>query len=613
MVIEGRGRSHDSDAPPGDLTSDAGARQPGTGGGNLSGATAASGRRTRRPTGSAVQPCPLAQRVRLVEIVEVVTQGGRETTRPVAAREQFINLDAQVNPTESHPDYGREIRLKARVMWAAGDLTRRPIATKNIYWYATAAAGNRAGLTGNELPAIGGSSSPLRASSPTATDAEGWTSVVTLRLSTYGGDEFTAHATEDSNYTGGLPAGPYTVWRRFWFQVTEMQDGQGGVFALTAPVSAPMITSYQAVFIRMEEEGPRTRVAHRDNLRDQALRAAHAAPQFRANDKVPFKCHVVALDHASDISDKRITGTLTAPSAQTGEIHLWTREPGAYSWKVRARCRRSGAVSFWHCNRSVPACPGHDRSGHTCDGPANATWRCGASACPSHSQPSHVCREGVWHCGRTTPACPGHSRRWHRCAADSGTSWNCGAQHCPGHRSRGDQCGAYWQEIPNAALTLSAPGAEAGMRRVLINLSAGPILPTATRLVEIELVVRECDYTLGWGGGARGIYLCAGNLREIEPAANWTTFQRNTFVHEIGHGLGLVNKTPAAAGAHNAWEETAADHGHHCIRGAATCAMYWANSTTRVITFHRDADLTGCHDHLRRQDFSRTPMAHWSR
>ena len=591
------------------MTAGSGAPTSGSGTG-LAEAITASDSRSRRPVDCATQPCPLADTVHLTEIVEVVTHGGRTATRPVAAREQYINLDDQVDPGTAHPEYGREIRLKARMMWAGGDLSRRPIPTKTIYWYVTAGATNRAGLTGNELPAINGASSPLHASTPT--DAEGWTSVVTLRLSTYGGDQFTAHATRDSHYTGGLAAGAFTVWRKFWYQMTEMARPSPSTARFTVPaaVITGFNTAYARVFARFAEERARTHVAHRDNLRDHGARGNYMNPVFRNNHKVPYKCHVASIDYASDIGQKTVSDAMRAATAQTGWIKLWNRGSGTHPWKIRARYRRGFFV--WHCNRVTPACSGHNSPSDRCPQVSGAKWKCRSNTCPRiHSQAEHNCSHGPWTCRRTSPACGTHGARGDTCPRVEGAHWTCNAVGCPGHSQPSHNCDAPWQDIPDSAMSVVTHGTQPGWKGININLSSLTPPPSAAHPVQYELVVREYEGTYGWGGGSTLVSLCVGCVEGLELTANQTTLLTDILVHEIGHALGLINLPPAGSSAHNAWKDPVASHGRHCARPTTQCIMWYTVDTTTTTRFHLSSGGTGCHDYLRRQEFARGNMAHW--
>lgn len=577
-------------------------------GGGLGAASGDAESRSRRPTTSSSEPCPETQRVRLVELVEVVTHSGTTTTRAPVSRDQFINLDDRVDAATAHPDYGRRIRLKARVEWVAGD-RNRPLTGKTVYWYATAGGSNKAGLLGNErggFTTVG--SAAMRFSSNTGED--GWTPVVSFYLSRYGGDEFTISATDNSSYTGGRDAGPLTVWRKFWYQVTEMAAEDGSLLDLPAAVTTPFEAGYRAVYMRFLEEGTRARANHVANLPTGRNRNREAQPHLDENDHVPFKLHIMTIDLASRFGDHTVSDTMTTATYESPNwLFLWLRGDEPRPWFVRARFRPAGDL-VWHCGRRTPACPGHGSRRHSCSNSSGTAWHCGARDCSGrHSSKHHRCDDGVWHCTRTRPACPGHSSHSHQCRANSGTSWNCGERNCPAHSRRGDTCSRAWQDIPDDKLSLVTRPGRRGFKKVAIDFSSGPVTPTSTLPVEFEVVVKKAtQVALGWGGGSPSIYLCTGTLRDWFERSDWDDVQESDLVHEGGHALGMLNMTPSPGHAHDAWEDP--DDDNHCVELPADCVMYKFSSTTRATTFHLDGD-TGCHDSLRRQDYSRGSMSHW--
>ena len=443
------------------------------------------------------------------------------------------------------------------------------------------------------------------------TDRNGWTPVVEFYLSRYGGDEFTIHATEDSSYRGGMSAGPYTVWRKFWYQVTEMQQPEGGgVYELPAAVKSAFESAYSAVYMRFEEQEPRRRSRHADNLVADSARRAHVRPFFRADDLVPFKLHIATIDYASEISERRVTATMRNPLYQTPDTYwLWMRGGGTHPWKVRARYRRTGDL-VWHCRRRSPACPGHTSPSHRCDHVEGAVWDCGERNCPGHTSPSHRCPEGVWHCHRRRPACPGHSSPRHKCENVEGAVWDCGERNCPGHRSPRDRCARDWQDIPDDRLSVVPAPSARGWKAIRVDFTHGPERVSGTNPVEIELVFRHCAFVaLGWGGGSSAIFLCMGTT--LDSYTGTTADQRlsSILTHEGGHALGLVNMPPSPAHAHDAWET----HDNHCDRPPSECVMWYQITADSGTDFHLAGDGTGCHDALRRQDYSRGSMGHWSR
>lgn len=567
-------------------------------------------------TAPAIMPasrCDAADRIIVVELVEVVAHGGSTTTRATAGRRQFINLDDRVDSGTAHPEFGRRITLKARVEWSSGDRSR-PLAGHSVYWRITAAAGNKTGLPDEGRAGFDSAgSNTLRKS--TTTDNQGWTPTVDVFLSAYSGDGFDVYATENSGHAGGLRAGPYQVWKKFWYQVTEMRDGTAtGIYDLPAAVTTALETGYRASFIELEEQGPRTRANHVSNLENHRDRRNVANPHFRNDSFCPFKAQITTIDwsgtahHDEDVSD-----VMTAATWESQYFLLWRHDSGARPWKRRAQYRLTEGLK-WPCRRV--GCPrDHDRRGDRCWDLAGRRWNCGAQGCPgTHHDPTDVCSEpgAIFHCNRVTPPCGGHPGRSDVCP--TGTAWNCGELHCPGnHAGSTDVCGGTtrWTDIPDANLSEQAHPTQRGFKKVVVNFGSGPVYPSAMRRVEIRFRIRRAadSIALGWGGGCQQFFLCTGALRDINPSSDWNPMQSSDCVHELGHALGLVNMAPSARRAHDVWLDRS--HANHCNKPPAGCTMFWQSSTTRATTFHMDGGV-GCADHLRRQDFSRSIMtSHW--
>src|SRR5262249_27219545 len=137
----------------------------------------------------------------------------------------FINMAA----ADDHPEFTRKIKLKARVRWKGGDPSRS-LAGKSVHWYVTAGGSNRGSLTPASLK-HGYDSDGGAEHKDSSTDSDGWTPVVEFHTSQYGGDQFTCSATLNADYTGGLQAGAYTVWRRIFYEVDCMNRVDGGTFS----------------------------------------------------------------------------------------------------------------------------------------------------------------------------------------------------------------------------------------------------------------------------------------------------------------------------------------------------------------------------------------------
>jgi hypothetical protein len=287
----------------------------------------------------AVPPVAPPGKVKVVELVEVYTDGGAEKTAPLHGRKQYVNLDDKVDSGTAHPEYGRIIQCKARLAWVSGDA--KSLAGEKVYWYCKAGGGNKAGLTGNELEgydAPGGAKQKM-----TTTDDKGWTPIVKFHLSLYGGDTFEICATEDAGYAGGRMSGPYAVWRRFWYQVTEMKDGAGGVFDLPVGVTSAFEAGYKTVFMEYEEKTPRNQADHKDNLPSGADRKTEAMKYFSADAHSPFKCHIMTIDYAqTDTELKDLEDTLTGLSWTAPSWLLLWKFGGTLPWKVTAQYMPSG-------------------------------------------------------------------------------------------------------------------------------------------------------------------------------------------------------------------------------------------------------------------------------
>jgi hypothetical protein len=560
----------------------------------------------------------LSNTVRIVEIKEVVTHAGVASLLAMAGRRQFINLDATVDASAAHKEYGRCLSFKARVEWVSGDRSRS-LASERVYWYANPGSSNKTGLTGDARAGFSAASDPpYRRGSPC--NAAGWTEVVTFDLSRYGGDEFEVFATTQADYTGGLSAGNYVVWRKFWYMVTEMFTDASNTtkYEVPAPVTSAMEAGYRTVFIDFEEQLPRTTAPHTGFLADDAARrvVGQASTAFRVDNLVPFKAHIVTVDWSqTGTVDEDLAATMHADTEIVSPWKiLWRHGAGTTPWKLSAEYRTTAAQ--WRCGRGA-ACPGHSSATHRCPDAAGSTFSCGATTCAgTHSSGAHSCDpDGAgsprWQCGRTSPACPAqHRSRTDMCPSVAGAVWSCRAASCAGHSASSHVCGASaWTTLPDANISLVTHPTQRGFKQVQVDFSSGPVHPTAARGVEVRMRYRRAadSIALGWGGASHHLYLCTGALQDIRVAADWDPIQRSDCVHEFGHALGLVNYGWPGTDSESAWQDTA--NGRHCLRSATQCAMFYMSSTTRLTTFHLDSDGTGCHDHMRRADFSRTTMA----
>jgi hypothetical protein len=192
---------------------------------------------------SSVQPCIEKDKFKIVGLVEVIKHKGKESTQKWKSRNQYIHFDPRLDADNPHPDYGRCIRLKARVEWISGSICKMPDG-RIIKWSYKSGVQNRPNLSGENKEGFDrkGGTTTLE----TVTDAQGWTPVVEFylsdpvdswqplipfavprgkkRLSQYNGDTFDIIVTDENNES--LRTGLLTViglidWLPGWVQ---MQD-----------------------------------------------------------------------------------------------------------------------------------------------------------------------------------------------------------------------------------------------------------------------------------------------------------------------------------------------------------------------------------------------------
>ncbi len=274
-------------------------------------------------------PCP-ENKLRVVELAEVVTHQGTDQSRGVNSRRQYINLDGTVDAANPHPEYGRFIQLKARVEWVSGDKSKSLIG-QTVYWYSTSGAGNKSGLAGTAQEGFGSAGGGIKATS-SVESGDGWTSVMQFYLSQYGGDEFYVSATEDPAYKGGLKAGAYVVWRKLWFEVDTMKKRGGGSLNMD---DSRLPDIYKPCFIELEKEGDDNQPDNQWNLQTSELHAL--GNDYFGAQQSPFQSHEVAVDHQADKKDGDLTINMTASVFTTGATDSYYVYGGMNTWLKTAQ------------------------------------------------------------------------------------------------------------------------------------------------------------------------------------------------------------------------------------------------------------------------------------
>lgn len=281
------------------------------------------------------------QTFKLAEVVEVVQRGSEGCVAGAAptsnsgtlpqlteraekdggAFKQHINLgkDIEGRP-KRHPEHERYVELRARIEWDSGD-KGKSLSGKKVHWsFKTKphAGGKRPNsLNGDQKP--GFSKTDGTDTLVSTTDTRGWTPVVQFYLSQYAGDQFTVYAQADVDENGTpsgdkLKAGPYAVWRKFWYQVTHA-DGKN----VSAPdksvnayklVAADMLKADSVTYAKRDVTNadrtfyPRWMVAGGNDATDDVVIGGHNRDwfynKFKQETQRPVKGHLIICDHQWD-------------------------------------------------------------------------------------------------------------------------------------------------------------------------------------------------------------------------------------------------------------------------------------------------------------------------
>lgn len=312
------------------------------------------------PPAKIVEPAKEEPKFKLVELVEVVQRakfgavvGAAAASKhadcpKVADRnekdsdafKQFVNLDKDIDGhAQRHPEHERYIELRARIEWTAGDKSQA-LAGKKVHWAYTltpqSGAKRPAALDGEQNAGFGranGSKTEI-----STTDKAGWTPIMKFYLSQYAGDRFSISAQADEQDAGKasgdtLSAGPYVVWRKFWYQMTH---AEGKVIAAPAQsvsaytqVAADMLAADAVVYKKDAVADakrtfyPQWMVAGGNDATDAVVIGGHNRDgfygKFNAEKNHPVKGHLILCDHqwdpASKASEKQIV-TMTARSQE---------------------------------------------------------------------------------------------------------------------------------------------------------------------------------------------------------------------------------------------------------------------------------------------------------
>lgn len=214
------------------------------------------------------------------DLVEVVAS----TPQKPKARKQYINVADAIDPGTPHPEYGRVIRLKAKIKRLAGS---DPLDGRTVYWQIDPGKKNHQGLPASMQAGFAGPG--LALSTTTTTDSEGWTSVVEVHLSKFGGDTFVVRAAIEPFVEGEDPpadhqyTGKYTVWRKVFYEMDCMKRSSTGedTFAYMVDMDA-VKSAMKNLHVELEKVGEDDQPDHVEALYDGPIQGVRAwASQVR--------------------------------------------------------------------------------------------------------------------------------------------------------------------------------------------------------------------------------------------------------------------------------------------------------------------------------------------
>lgn len=313
------------------------------------------------------EKCPL--QIRIVELIEVITHNGKEysvqgpTKKPrktpktikgnikrkdkeKGAYKQYINLDNEVEESKAHPEYGRCVRLKARIEWVSKK-KKDSLAGKKVYWSSEPAPGNKTGLTGNQKEVFKSDQVSILAGY-SETDDDGWTPTVRFFLSQYGGDKFRIFAQADEKNEGKgsgkkRRAGWYVVWRKIYYTLACMLRSSGSDYS-NRVTEATLVSEYAKTFVKLERTGGLSKPAHKLLIeKDQSdTWSASQLPAAAAR-----TLNVALIDTLAKGAPIPFTREADPP----GNVFSWTLSGGSYAFDLSAQNKWLASARYYDKNQ----------------------------------------------------------------------------------------------------------------------------------------------------------------------------------------------------------------------------------------------------------------------
>ncbi len=151
--------------------------------------------------------------------------------------------------------------------------------------------------------------------------------------------------------------------------------------------------------------------------------------------------------------------------------------------------------------------------------------------------------------------------------------------------------GTGWKDLDTTKISLE--GTNKVYKKIKIDLSKGPVMPSASSPVEVEIKYREADEYSGDGSKKPHAIIAMGYWYDTESDAEAKKRTVGTMAHELGHLVGMVPSTSST------YIKTKT--GKHC--SDSSCVMYSTNTDKRGNEF-----CGVCIDVLRGLDLSKAKI-----
>lgn len=265
------------------------------------------------------------------------------TAKNGSAFKQFVNLDKDTDgAAKRHPEQGRHIELYARLEWVSGS-KKKLLSGKKVKWTVTETKHSGAGrpasfVVAAEKPGLGGKNGKL--TEVTTADKDGWAKIE-LHLSQYAGDEYTIEAEVDGSdgeaqAKPAKKAGPYVVWRKFWYQMTKPHGSAvptpTDAISAYEKVGADLLAADLLTFKKTDIPAPPARTFYPEGMTktgsasttDVALIGGHNRTwfwgKFNSETKRPVKGHLIICDGQWDPSSSPSSLQRFEMTARTQEL-----------------------------------------------------------------------------------------------------------------------------------------------------------------------------------------------------------------------------------------------------------------------------------------------------